>query len=307
MEKIIIDTDIGVDDAIALRYGMLTCDVLGYTCSYGNVAVETAVKNCKLAMSKYGSNIPVFKGASRPLSRKPLPLSTHIHGKDGLGAYYDNHFDAEAPDAVHFIIEQARKYPGEVNLLTIGPMTNLALALNLCPELPKLLKRVISMGGAFGTDGNCGNMTQFAEFNIYNDPEAADLVFASELPLVVVPLDVTHRILITDKQIASTNDDFMVNISAFYIEFSKKFEKFAGMCVHDAQVVSYLLYPEKYKTIDTRIAVSTSGYTDGQTIRPMTDYNVPDDKFKGRPNHTVCLDVDVDFIRDSMLETLKMK
>lgn len=304
MNKIIIDTDIGVDDAVAVRYGMLTHEVLGYTCTYGNVAVETAVKNCKLALDHYGSKIPVFKGASRPLSRKPLPLYGHIHGKDGLGQYYENNFDSEAPDAVNFIIEQARKYPGEVTLVTLGPLTNLAIALNLCPELPKLLKGVVSMGGAFGTDGNCGNMTQFAEFNIYNDPEAADLVFASELNLVVVPLDVTHKVLVTDKEIASTNDEFLTNVSAFYIDFSKKYENFAGMCVHDAQTISYLLHPEKYQTVETRIAVSTSGYTDGQTIRPMTDYNVPNDKFEGRPNHTVCLGVDVDFIRNSMLKTL---
>ncbi len=304
MEKIIIDTDIGVDDAVAVRYGMLTHEVLGFTCTYGNVPVETAVKNCKLAMSKYGSDIPVLKGASRPLSRKPLPFYTHIHGKDGLGEHYDNRFDSDAPEAVHFIIEQARKYPGEVTLVTIGPLTNLAIALNVCPELPKLLKRVVSMGGAFGTDGNCGNMTQFAEFNIYNDPEAADLVFASDLNLVVVPLDVTHKVLVTDKEIASTGDEFLTNISAFYIDFSKKYENFAGMCVHDAQTISYLLHPEKYKTIESRIAVSCSGYTDGQTIRPLTEYNVPDDKFKGRPKHTICLDVDVDFIRDAIVKAI---
>ena len=304
MDKIIIDTDIGVDDAVAVRYGMVTHEVLGFTCTYGNVPVETAVKNCKLAMSNYGSDIPVLKGASRPLSRKPLPFYTHIHGKDGLGEYYDNKFDGEAPEAVHFIIEQARKYPGEVTIATLGPLTNLAIALNLCPELPKLLKKVVSMGGAFGTDGNCGNMTQFAEFNIYNDPEAADLVFASDLNLVVVPLDVTHKVLVTDKEIASTGDEFLTNVSAFYIDFSKKYENFAGMCVHDAQTISYLLHPEKYKTIESRIAVSTSGYTDGQTIRPLTEYNVPDDKFKGRPKHTICLDVDVDFIRDAIVKAI---
>lgn len=306
MEKLILDTDIGVDDAVAVRYAMQTHDVLGYTCTYGNVAVETAVKNCKLAVETYKKDIPVFRGASRPLSRPPMPLSTHIHGKDGLGEYYDNHFDGSAANAVSFIIDQARKYPGEVTLATIGPLTNLALALNLCPELPKLLKKVVSMGGAFGTDGHSGNMTQFAEFNILNDPEAADLVFASELPLVVVPLDVTHKVLITDKEIADTKDDFLVNITKFYLDFTRKYEHFAGMAVHDALTISYLLHPEKYQTVETQLAVSCSGITDGQTLRPTTDYAVPFDKFKDRPKHTLCLGVDIDFVKQSMLDCLKM-
>ena len=121
---------------------------------------------------------------------------------------------------------------------------------------------------------------------------------------MVVPLDVTHKVLVTDKEIASTGDEFLTNVSAFYIDFSKKYENFAGMCVHDAQTISYLLHPEKYKTIESRIAVSTSGYTDGQTIRPLTEYNVPDDKFKGRPKHTICLDVDVDFIRNAIVKAI---
>ncbi len=306
MDKIIIDTDIGVDDAVAVRYGMLSFEVLGYTCTYGNVCVEQAVKNLRLALKHYGVDIPVLKGASRPLFRSPLPFYGHIHGKDGLGEFYENNLSTDAPDAVHFIIEMAHKYPGEITLVTLGPLTTLAIALNLCPELPSLLKGVVSMGGAFGSGGHSGNMTSFAEFNIYNDPEAAEVVFASSLNLTLVPLDVTHRVVITATEIASTRDEFLQNISAFYIKFSKNYQNFSGMCVHDAQTISYLLHPEHYQVQSTPVAVSTQGMTDGQTLRPLSSFNFATDRFKGRPAHNICLDVDAEFIKASMLKALSV-
>ncbi len=306
MNKIIIDTDIGVDDAVALRYGLLTHEVLGFCCTYGNVAVGQAVKNARLLCRHYGARVPVLRGASRPLSRTPLKIESYIHGRDGLGEAYDNDLPESAPDAVAFIIEMAEKYPGEVTLCTIGPLTNLAMALNLRPDLPSLLKEVVCMGGAFGTAGHGGNMTQFAEFNVLNDPEACDLVFASDLNLTVVPLDVTLEVLVTAEEIASLNDPFLKAITAFYLDFSRKHKGYPGMAVHDALTISYLLHPEFYEALETPLAVQCGGLTDGQTLRPVT-LNVPLDKFESRSKHRVLLGVDADAVRRDLLETLTFR
>ncbi|MBQ9273432.1 MAG: nucleoside hydrolase [Succinivibrio sp.] len=307
MSPLIIDTDIGVDDAVALRYALLTQDLIGITCTYGNVAVEQAVKNAKALCRHYGVSQPVFKGASRPLSRRPLPLESHIHGHDGLGDYVTFPENSTAPDAVHYLIESAWHYRGELTLCTIGPLTNLALALNLCPELPSLLKEVIIMGGAFGSNGYGGNMTHFAEFNILNDPEAAELVLASTLNLVLIPLDVTMQVQISGEEIARLKDEFLRGITAFYLDFYLKRGGSAGMAVHDALTVSYLNNPGWYQTVTTPLTVSLGGPTDGQTLRPLGRLNVPHDVFAGRPEHKLCLGVQVAEVKEHLLKTLRLQ
>ncbi len=305
MSYLIIDTDIGVDDAYAVKLAALSGDLIGITTTYGNASIEQTTRNAKFAMKKWNMPADIYRGASHPLVA-PAPVNDgHIHGIDGLGACYDNPENAKAPNAINFIIESARSHPGEVTLLTIGPMTNLALALNQEPELPKLLKQVISMGGAFGTDGNTGNMSHFAEFNIWADPHAAEQVMAAPFNFVLIPVDMTHRVIIDEQEIASYQDEFLINISKFYLDFSEKFEKFRGMCVHDALTAVYYRHPEFFETIQTPLAVSTEGITYGQTHRRISSYaSIPFDVFKGRPEHTITLNGDVKAIKEFMLEEM---
>ncbi len=305
MSYLIIDTDIGVDDAYAVKLAMLTGDLIGVTTTYGNAEIEQTTKNAKLALKTWGCNVPVYRGASKPLVVKAPVNDGHIHGIDGLGQIYENNESPDAENAINFIVESARKHPGEVTLLTIGPMTNLALALNLEPNLPKLFKQVISMGGAFGTDGHTGNMSHFAEFNIWADPHAAEQVMSAPFNMVLIPLDLTHKVLIDEKDIAGYNDDFLANISKFYLDFSEKWEKFRGMCVHDALTAVFYRHPEFFKTTKTPLTVSTEGICYGQTHRILSSYaSIPFDVFKGRPEHLITLDGDVNAIKHYMTEEM---
>jgi len=308
MAYLIVDTDIGVDDALALKLALTTGNLIGVTTTYGNAFVEQTTKNAKLALKMWHSDVKVYRGASRPLVAKTPVSDGHIFGIDGLGNCYENNESPEAPDAINFIIESARAHPGEVTLLTIGPMTNLALALSLEPNLPKLLKQVISMGGAYGTDGHTGNMSHFAEFNIFADPHAAEQVMASELNFVDIPLDMTHRVLLDEKELATYQDEFLNKISKLYMDFSEKYEKFRGMCVHDALTAVYYRHPEFFETIETPLAVSTEGITYGQTHRILSSYaSIPFDIFKDRPKHLITLNGDVKSIKEYMYEEMSKK
>ena len=234
MRKIIIDTDIGIDDAFALRYGSLLFDLIGITTVDGNVPVAMATKNAKFFCKIYDKNIPVYKGASRPLAANPTPPSFDIHGSDGLGQVYDNPCTADADNAVNYLIETVKNHPNEITVVAVGPLTNIAMALNLYPQFAIQVKELIIMGGAFGHHGHTGNMSNFAEFNVFKDPEAADLVLSSSAPITIVPLDVTNEVQITADEIQDTHDEFLINISKFYLNFSIKQKGFNGMAVHDA-------------------------------------------------------------------------
>ncbi|MCR5084002.1 MAG: nucleoside hydrolase [Succinivibrionaceae bacterium] len=306
MRDLILDTDIGVDDAYALRLALLTGRLLGVTTTYGNESIDKTTKNAKLSLRKWQcQDVGVCRGASQPLVKPRIISDGHIFGQDGLGDHYENPETPDAPDAISYIVNCARERPGEITLATIGPLTNLALALNLEPRLPSLLRQVISMGGAFGKNGHTGNMTHFAEFNIYCDPHAAEQVFAAPFNHVLIPIDMTHDVIIDEQEMKAYQDDFLYNISLFYLDFSEKYEKFRGMCVHDALTLVYFEHPEFFEETRTPIAVSTAGITLGQTHRRLSSYqSIPDDVMRGRPEHTVILNGDVKAIKEFMLERM---
>lgn len=306
MRKIIIDTDIGVDDAFAVRYGSLVFDLIGITTVNGNCTANMATQNAKLFCSHYKKNIKVYKGASRPLVEPPSPPSFDIHGKDGLGGVYDNPFDDKAPNAIEYLINNVKENPGEITVIAIGPLTNIAIALNLYPDFAKYIKELVIMGGAFGFNGHNGNMSHFAEFNIYSDPHAADIVMQSSMPITILPLDVTNKVQITAKEVANTNDEFLKNISKFYIDFSLKQKIFHDMAVHDALTIAYLVNPQAFTTIKKPCRVITSGIAKGQTVIPRDERVAPNDCFLGLKEHTICIDVDVNAVKEHLLNTLKI-
>ncbi len=304
MAKIIIDTDIGIDDAFALRYGALTHELIAITTVSGNVHVDQATKNAKFFCHHYGLDIPVYRGASHGLILEP-PAIPEVHGDDGLGGCYANPCTPDAPNAVQYLIDAVREHPQEITICAIGPLTNIAMALNLCPELPQLVKELVIMGGAFGYQGHTGNMSSFAEFNIYSDPDAALQVFKKPFNIIVLPLDVTYEVLISHDEIAAAKDTFLNKISQHYLDFSIEQENFSGMAVHDALTIAYLNQPEAFKIIKKPILVSTSGVTVGQTLIPSSSMPLPDDSFKGLPCHQICIAVDAEKVKHTLLETIR--
>lgn len=304
---LVIDTDIGIDDAFALRYAMLTHNLVGVTTVNGNVTAGMAAKNAKLFADHYNLNAVIAKGANRPLAAPASDPITDVHGADGLGGCYDNPFDAQTPDnAVNYLINLVKAHPHEVTIAAIGPLTNIALCLNLCPEFASLIKQLVIMGGAFGYKGHTGNMSNFAEFNIWSDPEAADQVMLSATPTVIVPLDVTYEVLISGAEVASTQDQFLIDISKFYLEFTEREEGFYGMAVHDALTIEYLLHPECFEVIDKPVRVSTDGITAGQTLIPQSAMPIPDDNFKDLPVKRICIGVDTAAVKAHLLNALKV-
>lgn len=304
MEKIIIDTDIGIDDAFALYYGNKLFDLIGITTVNGNVPVEMATKNAKLFNAKYNLNIPVYKGACKPLAIDQGEPGFFIHGNDGLGEVYDNPFDDKAPNAISFMLDAVHKYKGEITLVAIGPLTNIALLLLLEPNLKDYVKELVLMGGAFSTNGHSGNMSQFAEFNIYSDPHAADLVFRSDLNITVIPLDVTYEVLVTGDEVLKTNNKFLIDISKFYLDFSKREEDFFGMAVHDALTISYLYNKDFFKFKKSKVRVATSGMNIGQTMIPQSSMPVVDPNFDNLKEHNLALYVDVKAVKEHFLKTI---
>ena len=194
--KVIFDTDPGVDDAMALCYALAhpDIDILGITTTFGNVTVDQAAINALYLCQLAGRSITVTRGAEKPLVKQAEPPPDFIHGADGLGNLPERAAPRGQMDprtSAQFIVDTARKYPGEITLVAVGPLGNLAEALRLAPELPGLVREVVLMGGAVLESGN---VSPVAEANIWNDPHAADIVFTAGWPLTMVGLDVTPSI-----------------------------------------------------------------------------------------------------------------
>ena len=197
--KIIIDTDPGQDDAVAILLALASPDeinVLGITCVAGNVPLELTAKNARMVCELAGrTDVPVYAGCDRPLGRD-LVTAEHVHGKTGLDGpdLPDPTMTLEDGHAVDFIIETLRREPANsVTLCPVGPLTNIATAFKTAPDIVEKVHEISLMGGAYF---QVGNMTPAAEFNIYVDPQAADVVFRSGAPITVSPLDVTHKALV---------------------------------------------------------------------------------------------------------------
>ncbi len=189
MINIIFDTDPGVDDAFALLYALShpNINVLGITTVFGNVPVETATKNALILSDMAGKGTLVYQGANKPLERKVMNYPSFIHGHDGLGDTNHQHpkFNASKLDAVQFIINGINQNSGNINLVAVGPLTNIANSIKQDPTVVNKVKSLIMMGGSWLAGGN---ITPVSEANIYNDPEAAEIVFKSCLPIIMVGL-----------------------------------------------------------------------------------------------------------------------
>jgi purine nucleosidase len=302
-QKVIFDTDPGVDDAMALLYidrcGAL--DLLGVTTVFGNVDIDAVTRNALYMKQRFGFKAPVAKGADKPLTRPRSDSPSHIHGHNGLG-------DAPVPErmtidpdprpAWQFIVETVRANPGEVTLIAVGRMTNLALALRHDPGIAKLVKAVSIMGGAFGVNGHSGNVSPVAEANILGDPEAADAILTAPWPVTVVGLDVTHETVMTREYLAVLRDT-AGDAGAFIWDTTRGYESFyrdqvglAGIACHDSLAVAYVVDPSLFTTRTGPVRVVTEGIADGQTIQKHVARRHRVDAWEPYPPQTVCIGVD---------------
>ncbi|WP_170363306.1 nucleoside hydrolase [Ruegeria arenilitoris] len=296
--KIIIDTDPGQDDAVAILLALASPDeieVLGITAVAGNVPLELTAKNARIVCELAGrTDIPVFAGCDRPLKR-PLITAEHVHGKTGLDGPVlpDPQMPLAEGHGVDFIIDTLRAQDsGTVTLCPLGPLTNIATAFQKAPDIVERVQEIVLMGGAYF---EVGNITPTAEFNIHVDPEAADIVFKSGVPIVVMPLDVTHKALVTKPR----NDAFralgtkvgiaVAEMTDFFERFDKEKYGSEGAPLHDPCVTAYLIRPELFSGRHVNVEIETqSDLTLGMTVADW--WGVTDRK----PNALFIGDVDAD-------------
>lgn len=274
--KIIIDTDPGQDDAAAIMLAFASpeeIDILGLCAVAGNVPLKLTSRNIRIISELCGrTDIPVYEGAEKPLVRKPI-TAEHVHGSTGLdGPVLDEPtMEAQKQHAVDFIIETLMREPaGTVTLCTLGALTNVALALLKAPEIADRVKELVMMGGGFFEGGN---ITPAAEFNIYVDPQAADIVFRSGMPIVMMPLDVTHQLLTTKVRVNRIRDigTRPAIAMAEMLEFFERFdiEKYGsdGGPLHDPTVIAYLVKPELFQGRECNVEIEVhSELTMGMTV-----------------------------------------
>ena len=273
--KIIIDTDPGQDDAVAILLALASpeLEVMGITCVAGNVPLEKTARNARVICELAGrSEVRVFAGCDRPLIR-PLVTAEYVHGKTGLDgiALPEPAMALQPGHAVDFLIETLRAEPaGTVTLCPLGPLTNIATAFTRAPDIVAKVQQIVLMGGAYF---EVGNTTPAAEFNIYVDPQAAEIVFKSGVDLVVMPLDVTHKVLTTRARI----DAFRAvgtPVGAAVASWTDFFERFDmakygsdGAPLHDPCVIAWLIRPELFTGRRVKVEIETrSELTMGMTV-----------------------------------------
>ena len=306
--KIIIDTDPGQDDAVAILLALASpeeIDVLGITAVAGNVPLELTAKNARIICELAGkADVPVYAGCDRPLGRD-LVTAEHVHGKTGLDGpdLPDPTMPLQKTHAVDYIIDTLRTHDaGTVTLCPLGPLTNIATALQKAPDIADRIQQIVLMGGAYF---EVGNITPAAEFNIYVDPQAADIIFKSGVDIVVMPLDVTHKALVT----TARNDAFrairspvgmaVAQMTDFFERFDKEKYGSAGAPLHDPCVTAHLIRPDLFTGRHINVEIETeSELTLGMTVADW--WGVTD----RAPNATFMGDIDADGFFDLLTERL---
>lgn len=301
---IIIDTDPGQDDAVAILLALASpeLDLRGITAVAGNVPLALTEVNARKICELAGRpDVPVYSGASRPLMRA-LVTAENVHGKTGLDGpeLPAPTMPLQGQHAVDFIVETLRE--GPATICALGPLTNIAEALNRAPEIADNIPQIVLMGGGCFEGGN---VTPAAEFNIYVDPHAADVVFRSGRPIVVMPLDLTHQALTSRDRVARFREmgtktgTAVAELLDFFERFDEEKYGTDGGPLHDPNVIAYLLRPELYRGRHINVEIETrSELTMGMTV---ADYwNVTD----RAANATWMRDVDADGFFELLVERI---
>jgi len=274
-ERIIIDCDTGQDDAIALMlaFSHEKIQIEGIVSVAGNVGLTHTLQNNLLLVNELNLTVPVYKGCSQPLLREPI-IAGDIHGESGLLGYefHKKLTTKSQGNGIDFIIKTVQENPGEITLVATGPLTDIALAFALEPSLPSQIKQLVLMGGSMGR----GNVTSSAEFNIYADPEAASKVFLSNAKIIMMGLDVTQQVIVTDAIMERFKKEQHKNPKIARGLFLSGMKEYRKMCslkfqsvsyMHDPNCLCYLIDPSLYQLRREHIAVETKGeYTCGRTV-----------------------------------------
>jgi inosine-uridine nucleoside N-ribohydrolase len=271
--KIILDTDPGIDDAMAIFFAFQSPDieVLGLTTVFGNVPVTMSAQNALALCELANQDIPVTKGVGMPWVGPESTYAHFVHGDDGFGniGHPAPKGQLDPRSSAQFIIDMAKAHPGEITIVAVGPLGNLALALRLEPELPKLIKGVSIMGGAAFVPGN---VTPVAEANIWNDAHAADIVFSADWDVHMFGLDVTYDLPFAPDFVDILEEKnpilggFVRRSSQFYMDFYSQGLEEKVCYFHDAFPLAHLVDPSLFEFTKGHMRVSTDALNKGQTI-----------------------------------------
>lgn len=271
--KLIIDTDPGIDDAMAILYAIAApeIDLLGMTTVFGNVTTPKATRNALYLLEQAGIEIPVAEGLHRPRIGPPFPPTSAVHGAEGFGtlAVPTPQRRALVETAPEYLVRMARAHQGELLLCPIGPLTNIAAAMELDPSFCSNLKGMVVMGGSLRAGGN---ITPAAEANFYHDPHAADFVLRHGCNMTLVGLDVTNRVICPRSFFARLASEspkmggLLHDMAEFYIDFYETVGKFAGCGMHDPSALVACIAPELFTTEPHALRVALSGDRSGEMI-----------------------------------------
>ena len=306
-KKILFDTDPGIDDACAILLALASPELSleGLSIVHGNCSVEQATANALSVLElANASHIPVAKGCELPLVQPSL-LAPETHGDTGLG-YAKLPEPRAKPIGQHgidFLIEKILSAPGEITLVAIGPLTNVALAIRQEPRVVQAIKEIIIMGGAIRYEGNT---TALAEFNTYVDPHAAQIVYHSGIPTTLVPLDVTYQCILTLgdvhrlQKIDSPITKFIADATRFYMEFHDEYQKIEGCVINDPLALALTFAPGlcTYQELPVDVDLS-SGISMGKTVADFYNYG------KKPANMRVALDVQARDFMDLFVERIE--
>lgn len=274
-KKIIIDTDPGIDDAMAIFVALRSpeVEVIGLTTIYGNVYTTLATRNALHLLEVAGrTDIPVAEGSHVTVTKgTKLRIADFVHGADGLG---NQNFPPPVgkpveQSAAAFLVEQANLYPGKVTVVALGPLTNIALAIQLDPTFTKNIGQIVILGGAFAVNGN---VNPAAEANIFGDPDAADIVFTSGVDVLAVGINVTHQVVMTDgdrDRLANSNGKFsqyLCKILDVYFSYHHDAYSTKGVYLHDPTALLAAVNPSLITYTEGVVRVQTIGITRGLTL-----------------------------------------
>ncbi|WBW99578.1 nucleoside hydrolase [Oceanirhabdus sp. W0125-5] len=303
--KVIIDADCGIDDALALIFAIKSdIDIIGITSVSGNVNSLESAKNIKAILNLLGKDIPVYTSGIPNLDGEYIDAKD-THGEDGLGeTHYGKGFDyCSDVQAEDFILESLKKYDN-IDIIALGPLTNLARAYLKDKDIFNKCNSIISMGGTYKA---FGNMSPVTEFNYYHDPKAVELILESEVPMTMVTLDVTRKIFLTPHVTLNFKDknkvgNFIYEVTKFYMDFHRKVENFDGCIINDILNIAYYLDNNCCNGITAPVKVVTEGVTRGQLLVDSWNMFYPESK-----ECLILNEVNAEKVMDMFLSTLELK
>uniref|UniRef100_A0A0D6QY78 uridine nucleosidase n=1 Tax=Araucaria cunninghamii TaxID=56994 RepID=A0A0D6QY78_ARACU len=275
--KVIIDTDPGIDDTITLLMAFQSPDleVVGLTTIFGNVSTKDATRNALHVCEVAGfPDMPVAEGSPKPLERGPPSIADFVHGSDGLGNTFPPppKIKKIEENACQFLVDKVSECPGEITILALGPLTNIALAVKSDKSFASKVKKIVILGGSFFASGN---VNPAAEANIYGDPEAADIVFTCGAEIVVVGINVTTQVILTEADLCELRDSkgthgkYIYDMCQFYKNFYVESDGLHGIYLHDPTCLAALINPQLFEFKKGVVRVETQGICTGHTLMDL--------------------------------------